>query len=155
MKLAWPCESHPARGTPVYPHPPGWSRVKHRLTTRTTGHDLGGLAQRLPALTPVDKHTWRGICKLARASWCSACMRCLPLIIDPILCPASWYSVYRRCLSLKTRPSCVSARILGRACSPPTDVASCRQPALYAYLHKYQGELAQPKRRCLLSPTGP
>ena len=43
----------------------------------------GDLAQRLPALTPVDQQTWTCICRHVRASWRSACWRCLPLTIGP------------------------------------------------------------------------
>ena len=59
----------------------------------------GDLAQRLPALTPVDQQTWTCICRHVRASWRSACWRCLPLTIGP---------------------NCVM-----RACAVPIGTASC------------------------------
>ena len=49
---------------------------------------------------------------------------------------------YWRCILLTTGPGCVPARILGRASSQPTKVASCRHPALDADLHEYPGDLA-------------
>ena len=79
----------------------------------------GKLAQRLPALDPVNNR--------------------------PQLCRVSWSSAYRHCILLTTGPGCVPERIQGRACSPPklTTAASCPQPPLDAYLHDYLGELAQ------------
>ena len=59
----------------------------------------GDLPQRLPALTPVDQQTWTCICRHVRASWRSACWRCLPLTIGP---------------------NCVM-----RACAVPIGTASC------------------------------
>ena len=79
----------------------------------------GDLAQRLPALTPIDQQTWTCICRHVRTSWRSACWRCLPVDNRPQLCHASLCSAYRHCLLLTTGPSCVPARILGELCSPP------------------------------------
>ena len=59
----------------------------------------GDLAQRLPALTPVDQQTWTCICRHVRASWRSACWRCFPLTIGS---------------------NCVM-----RACAVPIGTASC------------------------------
>ena len=82
----------------------------------------GDLAQRLLALTPVDQQTWTCICRHVRASWRSACWRCLPLTIGP---------------------NCVM-----RAGAVPIGTASCWQPVPAVYLHAYSESLLTAYRHC-------
>ena len=84
----------------------------------------GDLAQRLPALTPIDQQTWTCICRHVRATWRSACWRCLPLTIGPtVSCELV------QCLSalppVDNRPKLCTCTHTRRACSPPTDIAPC------------------------------
>ena len=106
----------------------------------------------LPAL-PLVKRPLTCTCIRASASWCSTYRRCVLLTIGSNYCRSSWRGAYRRCLPLIPGPSCVPAPILGRACSPPTDIASRRQPAMDA--HVYPGKLAQAYQCCLLSTSSP
>ena len=88
----------------------------------------GDLAQRLPALTPVDQQTWTCICRHVRASWRSACWRCLPLTIGP---------------------NCVM-----RAGAVPIGTASGWQPVPAVYLHAYSESLLTAYRHCPLLTIG-
>ena len=139
---------------------------------------LGELAHRLPTMPPVDNRPWACTCTYTWASWRrnTGIASCRQTALDMYLhmcfgelaqhlralCPIEnrlqLESVelgrrHRRCLPLTPGPSCVPARILGRACSPPTDIASCRQKGMDA--HVYPGKLAQACQCYLLSTSSP
>ena len=132
----------------------------------------GELAQRLPALPPLDNppqlctftYTRARLLNPTNAASCRPVLdanrhehpgelaQLLPALHRVVkrswtsICTharASWHSAYWRCILLTTGPGCVPARILGRASSQPTNAASCRQPALDEDLHEYSGDLAQ------------
>ena len=129
---------------------------------------LDKLAQRSPALTPVDKQTWTCICSHAQASWRSACRHCLALTIGPELCHASSYSAYRGCIMLTNGPAVYLHACSGelalrlptllpannqqRTCTCMntqeswcrlTSLAYCRKAALHMCLYTCCGELVQ------------
>ena len=139
---------------------------------------LGKLAHHLPTLPPVDNQPWARTCTYTSASWrritgvASCCQTALDMYLHtcfgelaqhlPALHPIDnrlqlvSVELARRLPALHavdTRPNCVPTHILGRACSPPTDIASCRQPAMD--VHVYPGKLAQACECCLLSTSSP
>ena len=75
------------------------------------------LEQRLPGLHPLHNRP-----HLHWESWLSA---------------YGWHNTYWGCLLWTTCPGCLTARLLREACSPPTDIVFCWQPALDKYLHEY------------------